>query len=103
MCDTAQSRSEYQGHANFSERRLGEVVLRINLPFSWVNEEYVSRGEMTEGCLPPIGPLCCALVGKEGRGQEARPAVLGTSWDEWSQWRNRLPPKWGGGGARRNK
>src|SRR5215216_2406982 len=50
---------------------------------------------MTEGCLRPIGTLCCTLLGKEGRGQEARPAVLGTSWDEWSQWRNRLPPKMG--------
>src|SRR5215203_3297912 len=48
---------------------------------------------MTEGCLRPIGTLCCTLLGKEGRGREARPAVLGTSWDEWSQWRNRLPPQ----------
>src|ERR671916_303341 len=29
---------------------------------------------MTEGCLRPIGALCYALLGKEGRGQEARPA-----------------------------
>jgi hypothetical protein len=46
---------------------------------------------MTEGCLRPIGTLCFLLLGKEGRGLEARPAVLGTFWDEWSQWRNRLP------------
>src|SRR5215217_7383860 len=58
---------------------------------------------MTEGCLRPTGTLCCALLGKEGRGQEARPVVLGTFWDEWSQWRNRLPPKWGGGCACGNK
>jgi hypothetical protein len=30
---------------------------------------------MTEGCLLPIGTLCCALLGKEGRCQETRPAV----------------------------
>src|SRR5918995_1647504 len=34
----------------------------------------VSR-EITEGCLRPIGALCCASLGKEGRGTEARPAV----------------------------
>ena len=30
---------------------------------------------MKEGCLRPIGPLCYALLGKVGRGTEARPAV----------------------------
>jgi hypothetical protein len=34
----------------------------------------VSR-EITEGCLRPIGALCCALLGKGGRGIVARPAV----------------------------
>jgi hypothetical protein len=32
-------------------------------------------GEMNEGCLRPIGALCYALLGKEGRGTEARPPV----------------------------
>jgi hypothetical protein len=26
------------------------------------------KREMTEGCLRPIEPICCALAGKEGRG-----------------------------------
>src|SRR5215217_2653864 len=30
---------------------------------------------MTEGCLLPAGALCYPLLGKEGRGREARPAV----------------------------
>jgi hypothetical protein len=31
------------------------------------------------------------------------PQKLGTAWDGWSQWRNRLPPKQGGGCARGDK
>src|SRR5919112_2804433 len=32
-------------------------------------------GEITEGCLRPIGALRYTLLGKEGRGTEARPTV----------------------------
>jgi hypothetical protein len=38
-------------------------------------------------------PHTLPVARRKGRGKETRPAVLGTSWDEWSQWCNRLPPK----------
>jgi hypothetical protein len=69
---------------------------RIPILRTQVNKGYVFRGRSLRVACGPSELYATPYYGKRVEAQKPVPQ-LGTSWDEWSQWRNRLPPKIGRG------